>query len=291
MNRITHFLSLTGLGVVFSLSACKKKKEDDHSHGPTPSSPSTRWVELGHGHSADDEYHVDLYAELPTGRDSLWEGYNRFRVRIRRGQTGSVYAGTDVRLWPMMYMMGHSHSCPVEQISGGPNAEGFYEGAAFFQMPTTVVNGQVTEPWKMHVLIGNQDTATIEIRVNPHPNGWVRRKRFQPADVRLLYEMRPARLATGSQDVTFYVYQRNTSLPHEDPNGFPATTDLRVHLKTWMPSMGHGAEGTQDALPVSGKPGHYAGKLGFNMTGDWEVYAAFIRGNDTLGRDTFRLNF
>jgi hypothetical protein len=178
----------------------------------------------------------------------------------------------------------------VEQITSGPNSEGFYEGAAFFLMPTTVVNGQVTEPWKMHVLVGQSDTLTFDIFVKPHSSRWVRRKVFAN-DLRLLYEMRPTQLAVGSQDVTFWVYERDMNVPMTDPASFPATTDLRLHLKTWMPSMGHGAEGTQDAQPVSGKPGWYAGKLGFNMTGDWEVYVTFIRNTDTLGRDTFQLRF
>ncbi|GIV24748.1 MAG: hypothetical protein KatS3mg026_0440 [Bacteroidia bacterium] len=257
--------------------ACKKEKNEPQPNSPIP----PMRVEVGHEHTPA-ERHVYLYAE----RNPLYEGYNRLWLQIKNAN-GSLYAGSDVRIVPLMFMMNHTHSCPVEQVSGGPDEQGYYTAAAFFQMPS---NDQ--EPWKVRVYIGGTDSVDIPITVNPHPQGFVRRKMF--GGMPFLYELRPAQLAVGSQDVTLYVYRREMSRPMTDPAGFPPANDrvAKVALKTWMPSMGHGAEGTQDATPLPDMPGHYRGKLGFNMTGDWEIYTAFIgTGGDTLGIDTFAVRF
>jgi hypothetical protein len=87
------------------------------------------------------------------------------------------------------------------------------------------------------------------------------------------------------------------NISHENPDGFPPASDMVqvVQLNTWMPSMGHGAEGNQPAQPVAGSFGLYRGQLGFNMTGDWHIYLAFVHQHenslDTLGMDTIRVRF
>jgi len=297
MKRYANLLTLMVLMVALSLSACKKKK-DDHDHGGTVGGTPVQmaWVELGHGHDAQDRYHVYLYAEMPAGQTQLTEGYYRFRVMIKTGHdaTAPLYTGTDVRFLPMMYMSNHNHSCPTEQPNG-PAQDGFYYGAAFFQMPTTISNGVETEPWKFHVIIG-QDTVDFPIRVNPHPRGWVRRGRQfgNPNNPRYyMYEMKLPRIATGVQDVSFYVYRRDMSIPGTNPAGFPPATNITsIDLLTWMPSMGHdGGPGTQPARPVNEKPGRFDGKVSFNMTGDWWVIATFKEGDNVIGRDTFALEF
>jgi hypothetical protein len=148
--------------------------------------------------------------------------------------------------------------------------------------------------------LGENDTATAEVRVNPHPNGWVRRKRFNTSmgEVGLLYEFRPeGAFKVGTVPVRMYVYRRDMTIPRENPDGFPPASDMVqvVQLNTWMPSMGHGAEGNRPAQPVAGSFGLYRGQLGFNMSGDWDIYLAFIHqhGNslDTLGMDTIQVRF
>jgi hypothetical protein len=200
----------------------------------------------------------------------------------------------------MMYMTSMNHSCPTKQPDG-ITPEGYFYAEAFFQMPSTVdANGNVTEPWKLHVILGGNDTATADLRVNPHPNDWVRRKSFNTSmgEVRLLYEFRPeGAFKVGTVPVRMYVYRRNMGIPHENPDGFPPASDMVqvVRLNTWMPSMGHGAEGNQPAQPVAGSFGLYRGQLGFNMTGDWHIYLAFVHQHenslDTLGMDTIRVRF
>lgn len=282
MRTLTQLVTAAALAAALSLTACKKKKDEDHDHDHGGGTPSSQWIALGHGHDHGDQYHVDLYAE----RNPLREGYNRFRIRIMRGNT--PYGGSDVKLLPMMYMVGHTHTCPTEQPNG-PASDGYYYGAAFFQMPSND-----NEPWKMHVVIGS-DTVDFNITVNPHPDGWVKRGMLSGGSDntrRYIRGMDLARKATGSQEVTFYVYLRDMRYPHTSLEGFPPASHVtKVQVSTWMPSMDHGAEGSQDALPVEGKPGHYKGKAGFNMTGDWWVIATYLEGETVLGRDTFALNF
>lgn len=280
MRTLANLLTAAALAAALSLTACKKKKNEDHDHGS--GGTSSGWIELGHEHDARNQYHVHLYAE----RNSLIEGYNRFRIEVKRDN--APYAGTDVRLLPMMYMSSHTHSCPTEQPTS-PERDGFYYGAAFFQMPT--MDGQ---PWKMHVVIGS-DTVPFDITVNSHPDGWVKRGLLMggsDATRRYIRGMDLASKATGSQDVTFQVYWRDMDKPADSPEGFPPASHVsEIQVTTWMPSMGHGAEGSAPAMPVDGKPGHFKGKAGFNMRGDWWVIATYVDDGTVLGRDTFALNF
>ncbi|GIV23396.1 MAG: FixH family protein [Bacteroidia bacterium] len=286
MKRVKRLGFILLAGIVLGLGACKKK-EDTSSNPSGGGSPTESWVDIGHEHDAHDRYHVYLYGALPAGQTAFTEGYNRFRVRITQAN-GAAYTGRDVRFLPMMYMRNMAHSCPVEQPTG-VSQDGYYYGAAFFMMPS-----DTDEPWKLHVAMGS-DTVTFSLQVNPHPRGWVRRGRQfgNPNNPPYLYELRLANAAVGSQDVMLYVYKRDVAQPATQPEGYPAATEFsKIAIQTWMPSMGHGAQGSQDAMPVSGKPGHYAGKAGFSMTGDWHIYTTFIGVNgDTIGRDTFALEF
>lgn len=281
-------LLLGAAGAAFSLSGCKKKDKDDHDHSSSGSQPDSVWVEVMHEHPGNA--HVYVYALLHRNQNGqVREGYNRFRIKVEG------YNGTDVKLVPIMYMTNHSHSCPVQQPDGRAS-DGYFYAEAFFQMPTTVQDGNVTEPWKLHVILNGRDTATAEVRIHPHPNGWVRRKMF--GTDRLLYEFRPEGALRATQiPVQVYLYRRDMNIPHEDPAGFPPAFDRVdvVQLNTWMPSMNHGASGNQPATPIQGSFGFYKGQVGFNMTGEWEIYLAFVHQHgshsDTLGMDTIRVSF
>lgn len=204
------------------------------------------------------------------------------------------YNGNDVRLIPMMHMESMMHSAPAGALQRN-EADGSFYGAVFFQMPSlTDSSDYVTEPWKLYVVIGASDTAIAELRVNPHPKGWVRQKLF-PNSLVLFYEFRPeGELRTGMVPLQLYVFRRDMSRPMTDPAGFPSAHGVvaKVGVTTWMPSMGHGAPGNQDAQPQSSGFGLYAGQLSFNMTGEWDVYLAFIGpSNDTIGVDTIKVQF
>ena len=298
MMRVTiaaRWLLLGALSAAYLLSGCKKK-EKDHSHGDSQNPSDSVWVDIAHGDSPRGA-HVRVYAFLHQSQNKqVHEGYNRFRIKVE-GSSGTNV--TNVKLVPIMYMRTHSHSCPTRQPDGRA-ADGYFYAETFFQMPTTVENGTVTEPWKLHVILGENDTATAEVRVNPHPKGWVRPKSFYTSmgQVRLFYEFRPeGAFKVGTVPVRMYVYRLNKDMPSENPNDFPPASDMVqvVRLNTWMPSMGHGAEGNQPAQPVAGSFGLYRGQLGFNMSGDWDIYLAFIHqhGNslDTLRMDTIQVRF
>lgn len=278
---------------VLAMSACRREALVPTSSQPASTSgvsylvssgeSTQQFVLLGTQQSPGGKQ-VELYADA----NPLTEGYHRFRVRVLSGS--SVYTGTDVRILPMMYMTNHRHSSPTEQITGAPDANGFYEGAAFFMMPT--MSGQ---PWKMHVAIGT-DTVDFVIQVNPHPDGWVRRGRQfgNPNNPRFIYGLELRNRAVGIQDAKFYIYYRDMSLPATDPNAFPGANPhiSTVELLTWMPSMSHdGGPGAQPAVASTQRPGHYeGGKVPFNMTGDWWIIATFKDAqNQIVGRDTFAL--
>jgi len=295
MIRVTiaaRWLLLGALSAAYLLSGCKKKdKDEDHSHGGPQPDPS--WVEVMHEHTGPGgRIHVHVYAYLhPSQNGQVREGHNRFRIKVEG------YSGNDVQLLPMMYMTSTKHTCPTKQPDGKA-PDGYFYAEAFFQMPSTVdANGNVTETWKLHVILGGNDTATADLRVYPHPNGWVRRKTFNTSmgPVRLLYEFRPEEaLKVGTVPVRMYVYRRDMTITHDRLDGFLSASDMVqvVQLNTWMPSMDHGAPGNQPAQPVSNSFGLYKGQVGFNMTGDWDIYLAFVRQQgDTLGLDTVKVRF
>jgi len=298
MMRVTiaaRWLLLGALSAAYLLSGCKKKeKDEDHSHGGPQ--PDSSWVEVMHEHTGPGgRIHVHVYTLLHPSQDrQVREGYNRFRIKVEGSSGMNV---TNVKLVPIMYMRNHSHSCPTRQPDGKA-ADGYFYAEAFFQMPSTVdANGNVTQPWKLHVILGGNDTATADLRVYPHPNGWVRGKMLNTSmgEVRLLYEFRPeGAFKRGTVPVRMYVYRRDTTISRENPDAFPSASDMVqvVQLNTWMPSMNHGAEGNQPARPVSNSFGLYKGQIGFNMTGDWDIYLAFVRQqSDTLGLDTVKVRF
>ena len=293
LSTSAKWLLLGALSAAYLLSGCKKK-EKDHSHGDSQNPSDSAWVEIAHEHSPRDA-HVYVYALLHRRQNGqVYEGYNRFRIKVEG------YSGTDVRLVPMMYMTSTKHTCPTKQPDGIAS-DGYFYAEAFFQMPSTVdANGNVTEPWKLHVILGGNDTATADLRVNPHPNRpnrWVHRKTFNTSmgEVRLLYEFRPeGAFKVGTVPVRMYVYRRDMTITHDRLDGFLSASDMVqvVQLKTWMPSMDHGAPGNQPAQPVPNSFGLYKGQVGFNMTGDWDIYLAFVRQQgDTLGLDTVKVRF
>ncbi|RMF48503.1 MAG: hypothetical protein D6750_07615, partial [Bacteroidetes bacterium] len=198
-----------GVGLLALVVSCKKKDKDatPPSTGGSISRVAVDTVRTPAGRE------VYLYAE----RNPLIEGYNRLWLQIKKAD-GTLYAGSDVRIVPLMLMRSGPHSCPVEQVSGGPDAEGYYAAAAFFQMPS---NDQ--EPWKVRVYIGANDSVDMDITVVEHPQRFVRVKMFR--GMPLLYEIRPAKLAVGSQDVTLYVYRLDMSQPMIDPAAFPPAND------------------------------------------------------------------
>ena len=300
MMRVTiaaRWLLLGALSAAYLLSGCKKKeKDEDHSHGGPQ--PDSSWVEVMNERTGpNNQIHVEVYARLhPSQNGQVREGYNRFRIKVKG------YSGSDVRLLPMMYMTTTKHTCPTKQPDGKATDDYFY-AEAFFQMPSTVdANGNVTESWKLHVILGGNDTVTADLRVNPHPNRpnrWVHRKMFNTSmgEVRLLYEFRPEgdfRPNTSTMPVRMYVYRRDMTIPHDRLDGFLSASDMVrvVQLKTWMPSMDHSAPGNQPAQPVPNSFGLYKGQVGFSMPGDWDIYLAFVRPQgDTLGLDTVKVRF
>jgi len=298
MMRVTiaaRWLLLGALSAAYLLSGCKKKEKDQPSGG-SQNPVDSAWVQVTDGSSPQG---MRVYVEAllhPSQNGQVREGHNRFRIKVKG------YSGPDFRLLPMMYMTTTKHTCPTKQPDGKAPDDYFY-AEAFFQMPSTVdANGNVTESWKLHVILGGNDTVTADLRVNPHPNRpnrWVHRKMFNTSmgEVRLLYEFRPEgdfRPNTSTMPVRMYVYRRDMTIPHDRLDGFLSASDMVrvVQLKTWMPSMDHSAPGNQPAQPVPNSFGLYKGQVGFSMPGDWDIYLAFVRPQgDTLGLDTVKVRF
>jgi hypothetical protein len=66
--------------------------------------------------------------------------------------------------------------------------------------------------------------------------------------------------------------------------------DATLHVEPFMPSMGHGSQGSVDPVATS-SPGLYAGSLSFSMAGEWESRFTVLRGGLQVGTVTIRVVF
>jgi hypothetical protein len=148
----------------------------------------------------------------------------------------------------------------------------------------------LTEPgpgWSLDVMVdrpgGSRSQATfpaLEV-VDRHLGGrfregsttWLLGARFEQA------------LRAGTNPVT-------VGIVSSDDGGttFAPVADATLAVEPYMPSMGHGASGSE--APVAGAvPGIYAGSVAFSMPGDWEATFTVWRGGVEAGRVTVAVWF
>jgi len=269
---------------VYVLSGCKKKK-DDHDHSPPPQNqPDSVWVKLGHIHSSPGDKHMDVFVLLHRSQGTqVQEGYNVFRIKVDN------YSGP-VAVYPVRFIgTSPNNTCPVRNPQSR-SGDGFYYADVMFNHDGT---------WKLNVVLSGGDTARLDMNVVVHPRGWVRRKPWRGGNPRrMIYEFRPDKgLTPNSNPASLYVtwgIPSGPGGPLNPANFYVAKVDTisEVRIDTWMPSMSHGSPGNDKATHQPNGFGHYKGKVGFNMNGDWHIYLTFMRAGtqDSVLRDTIALN-
>ena len=255
--------------LMISLTACEK----DNKTAPDNTSDM---VMISQTDSKGGDFTVELMA-----KDTLFAGYNKLYLNIKDKSSGSAVTNATVKLYPLMNMMMAKHAAPVENPGENADANGYFEGAVVFVMPSNS-----SEYWSMGATIaanGMSDTVSFAIPVVKNPEEARVINVVSPIDsvtyfISLVEPMAPK---VGMNDLEFAVHYKKNMM------SFPAVDDLTISFVPEMPSMGHSSPNNVD--PVFMEDGHYKGQVNFTMTGWWKLNLTLKKGN-TLISDNLSFN-
>lgn len=216
----------------------------------------------------------DYTFEIVSEETELKEGHSVFYIRTTDASDNSIANDFSVNL--MMDMGEMMHSTPFMTEIVTMNDKEYIKVDATFIMPST-------EMGKWSVTLQSEIMEIDEmIEYNVIASGNVKRFTFEgkPYFVTLMSLQNPK---VGMNDFNVSVHTRESMMMH------PAVTDLTTEVVLLMPSMGHGSDG--NISPVHSANGIYAGKVNFNMTGDWEITLRLMKGNVIIGEPVFALEF
>ncbi len=262
--------------LLLGLTSCSK---DD----PGPSQP--QYVMVAEAATTNNSFNVQFFA-----KDSLFVGYNRVFFRINEKSSGNLMSQAEIKLNPVMDMGTFKHSCPYENPSAAPDANGYFNGAVMFSMAgstngwslslNVTANGMtdsvffpiskvvVTNPVKKIVVIDSLDNGS---------GGWIITK--YPVSI-----VEPETWGVGNNQFEITVNKMASMF------SFPVVNDMTIEIIPEMPSMGHGSP--NNVNPVLTTDGHYAGTVNFTMTGSWRVHMNFTREGRAIGKNAwFDINF
>ncbi len=231
-------------------------------------------VKIASGFSGDQSLKIDLFAP-----DTLFEGYNKLFFTIMDQESKQTLSEAELRLRPMMDMITMKHSAPFENPGGIANAEGYFEGAVVFIMPSSGDMG-----WTLDVNTGTADSGGSATLIIP-----VVRTLEEPRKINVISAIdetkyfvsivQPAEPLVGINDCEFTIHYKESMM------SFPAAEDITMEIEPEMPSMDHGSPNNEH--PVHTGNGHYKGKLNFTMTGWWRVHITLKKGNETITDEAF----
>ncbi|MBZ4421962.1 FixH family protein [Myxococcus sp. RHSTA-1-4] len=213
---------------------------------------------------------------------SLSVGLNRVFYKVSQG--GQPVTEATLTQHPVMKMMGHQHGCPSVDPDTEASADGLFEGALVFTMPS----GDA-ETWDLTVDVtpaGATEKTSLTLVNLPVADKDSRRTLSVDSGAgarKLHFTLNfPKPPTTGANE---FVLTAHTTGP--DMMTFPPVTDLSITATPEMPSMGHGSSGNVD--PIHQGQGFYKGQVNFSMAGDWVLRFRVARGEETLG--TFEYAF
>jgi hypothetical protein len=253
MQTISRFsVSLFFLAAIFA-AACSK--EDS----PAPD-PMANMVKLTEGFAAGAATKVQVYTEQAT----IQTGYTRFYLTLTDSATGKSIRDAHVKLMPMMDMGTMKHSAPCEDPVTEKPADGVYQGAAVFIMPS--MGGSWTMSFMIHNHLSNKEgTLTVPITVAEPAKSTLKSFTAKHDGQKYFVALiEPSKPKIGINDFEIGVYKRASMM------SFPADSTMRFSIEPEMPTMGHGSP--NNVNPVHQRNGHFKGNVNFTMTGFWRVH-------------------
>lgn len=225
-----------------------------------------------------------LFSVELMAKETLFQGYNKLYLDIRKSSGNSRVTQASVKLRPLMHMTTMTHAAPVENPLPTVGDEGYFEGAVVFIMPSNPDEG-----WTLEVAIdaeGQKDTVDLTI---PEVRGLEEAREFNAVSeatgrTYFVSLVEPSAPKVGMNDIEFTVHYRENML------SFPAAEDLLIAIEPEMPSMNHGSP--NNVNPVHTGNGHYKGKVNFTMTGWWRVNIDLSQGGQAIGENlSFDITF
>ncbi len=231
-------------------------------------------VKIASAVSEDQSFEVELYA-----LDTLFEGYNKLFFRLTDKETMKPLSEATLNLEPMMDMITMKHSAPFENPAGVVNADGYFEGAVVFIMPSSNDMG-----WTLEVGVKTADKEESAIIDVPLVRSLEEARKIDVISAidetkYFISLVEPAEPEVGINRCEFTIHYKKNMM------SFPAALGLTMEIEPEMPSMDHGSPNNEN--PVHTENGHYVGKLNFTMTGWWRVHITLKEGEKIITDDAF----
>jgi len=253
------FILFAFVCVLFTTSC--SNSNDDSSAPANELSGLTKIQEI-----SDDNYTFLFY----TKSGSLTIGYNEIYLQVKNKSTGELEKNASLSWQPMMQMPTMSHSCPYSTIEKASGSQTLYKGFIIFQMASSDTN-----IWHLTVNynIGSNETGLVELNPTVSTTDQIKLQSFMGNDGTryVLALVEPSSPKVGSNDMTAYLYKM------QDTNTFIPIENYTIKIDPRMPAMGHGSSGNVN-LTSSGS-GLYSGKVGFTMSGEWQINLIVLNSN------------
>lgn len=207
------------------------------------------------------DYTFDLLSE----GTELEEGHNVFYIRATDNSGNSIANYISVNLMMDMGMMMHSTPFMTEVVT--------MNDKEYIKVDATFIMASAGGTWFLTL---KSETMNIDERIDYTVTATGNVKRFTFDEKSYFVTLRSLDSPkVGMNDFIVSIHTRESMMIH------PAVTDLTTEVEMLMPSMGHGSDG--NVSPVHTENGVYAGKVNFNMTGDWQITLKLKRGDIMIG--------
>lgn len=216
---------------------------------------------------------VTLYADEP-----LFVGYNEITAQIEM-EDGTALSG-QAQAVALMDMMTKQHTCPLEYPEGNTVKEGLLRFSAVFVMPSGEMG-----TWVVNITTGETEISVPVTVVQPEQKRLVSFvSSVETGEVSyFVCLLEPREPQVGQNDLKLVVYTKKSMME------WPAAEGLEIEMTPWMTSMDHGSP--NNVNPVHEGKGHYAGKVNFTMTGDWQIRLKMEKEGVVCGEPFFDLYF
>ena len=241
--------------LVFTLYSCK----DDDTN---PVKDNTDQITLN---SIANKTSGDYTFELVSEDTELKEGHNVFYIRATDNSGNSIAKDITVNLMMDMGMMMHSTPFMSEVVT--------LNEKEYIKVDATFIMASAGGTW---FVTFKSETMNIDERIDYTVTATGNVKRFIFDEKSYFVTLRSLDSPkVGINDFIVSIHTRESMMIH------PAVTDLTTEVEMLMPSMGHGSDG--NVSPVHTENGVYAGKVNFNMTGDWQITLKLKRDDIMIG--------
>lgn len=271
----TYKFRFSFFATVLFLASCSKT---DLIKKIPPADPAAAYQNIGSFTLTGTTDRVDVYRAY----DSLFVGYNTFYFKITDTAMGKLIPNATITISPVMNMGMMQHSCPTDQPVYLDSMQLYKAGISFLMSSTgyTVMGMGWTIPMSIK-LNGQSYNDTLPVMIKDAGTGkqFIRSAVASDGNTYYVVLVHPwqGEQVVGMNNLEVAVYKKNSMFD------FPAVDNLSLSFVPTMPSMGHSSPNNINPTGIGN--GHYAGKVNFTMTGDWQLDFTLSQGGTQLATD------